>query len=75
MPCEAAHRIGWAVKECVAGHRVTRKGWKTPGQYLTYAGGARRAKAYLQWNTASGRTWPATLGHRDLLAEDWKLAS
>ena len=67
------HRIGWAIKQAVAGRSVTRKGWKTPGQYVTYVAGNGRAKASLRWNTASGRTWPATLGHRDLLADDWKL--
>ena len=68
---DAPHRIGYAIKQARAGAKVSRRGWKTPGQYVTYVEGGRATKSYLAWHTRTGRTWPATLGQRDLLAEDW----
>lgn len=62
------------MKQCLAGHKVTRTGWKTSGQYVTYVMGEGSTKGYLAWHTASGKQWPATLGQRDLLGTDWKLA-
>ena len=76
MPCSTTeHRIGWAVKQATSGRKVTRRGWKTPGQYVSYVQATRQQKAYLAWHTRSGRSWPATLGQRDLLAKDWQLVS
>lgn len=72
---QTAHRIGYAVKQLKAGRAVTRSGWKVKGQFLTYVPAQEKAEAYLLWNTKSGRTWPATLSQRDLLAEDWQLVT
>ena len=74
MPDCTPHRIGWAVKQAKAGVKVTRRGWKVAGQYVTYVAANGSAKAYLAWNTRSGKRWPATLGQQDLLAEDWARA-
>ena len=74
MPDCTPHRIGWAVKQAKAGAKVTRRGWKVAGQFLTYVPATSRSKDFLAWNTGSGKTWPATLGQRDLLAEDWAVA-
>ncbi len=74
MPCSMTpHRIGWAIKQARANAKVTRRGWRTPGQYITYVPTKGKAKQFLLWNTASGRSWPATLSQRDILAEDWML--
>lgn len=72
---ERPHRIGWAVKTMKAGQAVTRRGWKVKGQSVSFVPAEGSAKAYLEWRTRSGKTWPATLGQQDLLAEDWCLAS
>lgn len=69
------HRIGWAVKQAKAGHAVMRTGWKVPGQRVSYRPDREGSQSYLLLTTRSGRSWPATLGHRDLLAEDWALAT
>ena len=77
MPSTTArpHRIGWAVKHAKAGEAVTRRGWRTPGQAVTYRQPTEvRAQGYLLLRTRSGRTWPMTFGQRDLLANDWQLA-
>ena len=72
---ERPHRIGWAVKQAKAGRSVTRRGWKVKGQSVSYVAASGSEKAYLEWQTRSGKTWPATLGQQDILAEDWMLVS
>ncbi len=75
----AGHRIGYAIKQAIAGERVTRRGWKVAGQYITYCHGNNVDNAgqlaYLVWNTRSGKSWPATLSQRDLLADDWMVVT
>mgnify|MGYP001563458866 CR=1 FL=1 len=69
---ERPHRIGYAVKQCREGKAVTRRGWKVKGQRVTLTD--YNGEGYLMLTTASGRSWPVTLGHKDILASDWTLA-
>lgn len=66
--------IGTAVKNMWLGHKVSRKNWNGPGQYLQMqlpADNSKMTLPYIFITTVQGDLVPWLASQSDLLAMDW----
>lgn len=66
--------FGWALDQLKAGHRVTRKGWNGPDQFLELQTPDEHSKMtlpYIYISTVQGDLVPWLASQTDMLATDW----
>ena len=66
--------FGWALLDLKEGHKVARRGWNGPGQFLTLQVPDQNSKMtlpYIYITTVQGDRVPWLASQTDLLSNDW----